>query len=533
MNADMLQVVARAVAEERSVAAVLQTIVRGLSDQPYVALARIWLIDSGDICASCPMRRECQDLTRCLHLVASAGNPHNPQEDWSRLDGAFRRFPLQVRKIGRVGATGEAIMISDMATTSHWIAHPDWTVREQIKAFACQPLIFRGETFGVLAVFRRVPCSEEDFRWLRAFADQAAIAIANARAFEEITRLKERLQMENEYLREEVTENFAGAIIGQSQALKSVLLQVQMVAPTDANVLIQGESGTGKEVIARAIHERSQRRHRPLIKVNCASVARELFESEFFGHVKGAFTGAVRDRLGRFQLADGGTIFLDEIGEIPLELQSKLLRVLQEGEFERVGEERTRKIDVRVIAATNRDLKSESDAGTFRLDLYYRLCVFPIHIAPLRERQEDIAPLANHFLQAICRKLNRPNLRLTEQHLELLKQGDWVGNARELQHVIERAAILSQGATLQFDFLLGDLPAKNQLQPLRLENSFSDKALVTENEIRQRARDNIINALAKANGKIYGAGGAAQLLNLKPTTLASRMKVMGIKKRND
>lgn len=221
----------------------------------------------------------------------------------------------------------------------------------------------------MLAVFGRVAGIEDEFRSLRAFADQAAIAIANARAFEEIQRLQQQLQLENDYLREEVRAT-ASAIIGESPALKQTLAQVQMVAPTEANVLILGESGTGKELIARAVHENSLRRARPLIKVNCASVPRELFESEFFGHVKGSFTGALRDRVGRFQLADGGTLFLDEVGEIPLELQSKLLRVLQEGEFERVGDERTRKVDVRIIAATNRDLTREIAAGRFREDLY-------------------------------------------------------------------------------------------------------------------------------------------------------------------
>ena len=344
MNLESLQAIALAVAQEHSVESVLNVVVDGLIQQSQIALARIWLIDKGDICTICPMRSECPDQLRCLHLVASAGTPTDPtSENWSRLDGAFRRFPLNVRKIGRIGATGEAMLLRDISDDVGWIARPDWFKREGILSFAGQPLIFRGEILGVLAIFSRVQLDEREFVWLRSFADHAAVAIANSRAFTEISRLREQLEMENAYLREEVNEQSDfGDIIGKSLTLKNILEQVSLVAPTEANVLILGESGTGKELIARAIHERSLRRNRPIIKVNCASIPRELFESEFFGHVKGAFTGAIRDRIGRFQLADGGTLFLDEVGDIPPDLQSKLLRVLQEGQFERVGEENTR-----------------------------------------------------------------------------------------------------------------------------------------------------------------------------------------------
>jgi len=241
------------------------------------------------------------------------------------------------------------------------------------------PLIFREEILGVLGAFGRIPFHEEHFKWLRVFADQAAVSIANARAFEEIHALEEQLKQENDYLRSEVNEGFGG-LLGQSPALKTILSQIELVAPTEASVLILGESGTGKELIARALHDRSNRAQRALVKVNRASIPRELFESEFFGHAKGSFTGALRDRIGRFQLADGGTLFLDEIAEIPLELQSKLLRVLQEGQFERVGEDRTRQVSVRVIAATNRNLEQEVDAGHFRRDLFFRLSVFPLKV---------------------------------------------------------------------------------------------------------------------------------------------------------
>lgn len=529
MNLEILQTIATAVAQERELATVLQTIVRCLAEQAGVALARIWLIEPGDICASCPLRSECPDQTRCLHLVASAGASRVTSEDWTRLDGAFRRFPLGVRKVGHVGATGEALQQHRLRDETRWIARLDWAQREGIESFGCQPLIFRGEILGVLAVFRRVGGQEEEFRSLRAFADQAAIAIANARAFEEIQRLQHQLQLENDYLREEVRATNS-TIIGDSPALKETLAQVQLVAPTEANVLILGESGTGKELIARAIHENSLRRTRPLIKVNCASVPRELFESEFFGHVKGSFTGALRDRTGRFQLADGGTLFLDEVGEIPLELQSKLLRVLQEGEFERVGDERTRKVDVRIIAATNRDLLRESATGRFREDLYYRLSVFPLSLPPLRERREDVPLLARHFLVQSCQRLQRPVLRLSSADVELLQRYDWPGNIRELQNVIERAVVISPRGELRLALALGNLNLLTKAAPQALP--VEPQAVQTHSHLKQQERDNLAAALAKTKGKIYGPGGAAELLGMKPTTLAARMKVLGLSKKS-
>src|SRR6201999_1927728 len=254
------------------------------------------------------------------------------------------------------------------------------------------------------------------------------------------------------YLRQEVREaNAFGDLVGRSPALAAVERQIELVAPTDAPGLILGETGPGKELVAREVHRRSGRSARPLIKVNCAAVPRELYESEFFGHARGAFTGALRDRAGRFELADGGTLFLDEVGEIPLELQAKLLRVLQEGELERVGEERTRKINVRLIAATNGDLRAEAEAGRFRQDLYYRLSVFPVELPPLRKRADDIPLLAEHFLALAARKLGRPKLRLTLAHVQQLQQYPWPGNVRELQHVIERAAITADGPRLAIE----------------------------------------------------------------------------------
>jgi PAS domain S-box-containing protein len=340
-----------------------------------------------------------------------------------------------------------------------------------------------------------------------------------------ISCIKERktLEFENEYLQEEIRGNYR-EIIGEGAALKKVLAQIEMVAPTNASVLVLGESGTGKELVARAIHDRSPRKEAALVRVNCASVPRELFESEFFGHTRGAFTGAVKDRVGRFELANGGTLFLDEIGEVPIELQSKLLRVLQEGQFERLGEERTRTVDVRIIAATNRDLEVEVKAGRFRQDLYYRLSVFPIELPPLRERPEDITVLAQHFLEHSSRKMGKSVPRLTQVQARELEVYDWPGNVRELQNVVERAVIRSQNGSLEFG--LRSASAVSSRVPERRPTSMTGSLL---QEIKHREKTMILDALAKTRGRIYGPDGAAKLLGLKPTTLSSKVHRMGLK----
>ncbi len=321
-------------------------------------------------------------------------------------------------------------------------------------------------------------------------------------------------------------ERHFGEIIGNSPAVKQTLKRVEAVAPTPAIVLIVGESGVGKELIARAIHRQSARSERPLIKVNCASIPEELFESEFFGHVKGSFTGAHRDREGRFELADGGTLFLDEVAEIPLSLQAKLLRVLQEGQFERVGDEKTRTVNVRVIAATNRDLHHAIGAGKFREDLYYRLSVFPLDIPPLRQRRDDIIMLAAHFLDQICKEYQREPLILTQRHVEQLRAYPWPGNIRELRNVIERAVILSLSGQLQLELgTAQDLALKPAC--ISFEQTQTG-AYVTEAEWQRRYRANLSAALQAAGWRVSGAGGAAELLGLKPTTLRDRMKVLDI-----
>ena len=524
-DVDLLKRLLLDMSQERCFENVLKLTVDRLASQPEVALARIWLVGPGDLCANCRMRDDCADRRSCLHLVASAGSSRKSGEEWTNLNGHFRRFPFGVRKIGKVASTGEPIEIPDVDLHPEVLARPDWAKAEGIRALGGQPLVHQGEVLGVMAVFTRACLGEENLTWMRMIADHAASAIANARAFEKIAQLKEQLELERDYLRDEVLEAHAfGDIVGQSPSLKNVLQQIELVAPTDASVLILGESGTGKELVAREIHHRSLRKDRPMVKVNCASIPRELYESEFFGHVKGAFTGAVSDRAGRFQLADGGTLFLDEVGEIPLEVQSKLLRVLQEGEFERVGEATTHRVDVRIIAATNRDLKQEIEARRFREDLYYRLNVFPVQIAPLRERKEDIAVLANHFAELSSRSLNRPAPRLTQGNLLALQRYEWPGNIRELQNVIERAVITSASGKLRFDLPSEEKPKRTQAV------SNEPMGIRTDAEMRHHERENLLAALRQTKWKISGDGGAAQLLDIKPTTLASRMKKMQIER---
>ena len=346
----------------------------------------------------------------------------------------------------------------------------------------------------------------------------------------ENARLREELEQERDYLREEVNVALDfGRMVGKSPALKHMMAQVEAVAETPASVLILGESGVGKELVARAIHARSPRADAPLVKVNCASIPKELFESEFFGHIKGAFTGAHKDRVGRFQLADGGTIFLDEVGEIPVELQSKLLRVLQESEFERVGDDMTRSVDVRVIAATNRDLEKLVLEGTFREDLFYRLSVFPIEVPPLRKRKEDVIQLAQHFLERTCNDFGRQTMKLTRSQAHQIQNYDWPGNVRELKNVIERAVILSRGNTLRLDLSLPE-NAIGSGQFADQGSSAGEEQVLNEQQMRALQKRNIQVALRQSSWRVSGKNGAAELLGVKPTTLADRMKTMGIRK---
>ncbi|MCW4187212.1 MAG: sigma 54-interacting transcriptional regulator [Candidatus Thiodiazotropha lotti] len=383
--------------------------------------------------------------------------------------------------------------------------------------YTSTPIVKEEKIQGAVVVFRDISERKENERQRDA-------------AFEEIKQLKEQLEQERDYLRDEIkSESDYGEIIGASEALKRTMAQIAAVAATPANVLILGESGVGKEMVARAIHERSERAGKPLIKVNCASIPKALFESEFFGHVKGAFTGAHRDRIGRLQLAQGGTLFLDEVGEIPLHQQGKLLRALQEREFERVGDDRTVKVDVRVVAATNRDLMNEMKRGSFREDLYYRLGVFPITVPPLRERREDIAPLADHFLERTCHELGRDPMRLSKQQVKQLSAHPWPGNIRELKNVIERAVILSTGNRARLDLALS-VNSDPAAVAMSVQSVEDESGFLTDAEMRAREKQNIIAVLHHADGRVWGPEGAADLLGVKPSTLAYRMKVLGLSK---
>ncbi len=379
--------------------------------------------------------------------------------------------------------------------------------------YTSTPIFERGQLVGAVVIFRDIRIRLQTEQQLRS-------------ALHQVEELKQRLELENQYLQEEITEEFNHRdIVGRSPAIAHLLKQVELVAPTDANVLVTGESGTGKELIARAIHSSSSRSDRPLIRVNCAAIPQELFESEFFGHVKGAFTGATTDRAGRFELADGGTLFLDEVGEIPLRLQSKLLRVLQDQQFERVGDSKTRKVDVRLIAATNRDLKEQVRQHRFREDLFFRLNVFPIQSVPLRDRVEDLPLLAAHFLSRAMKKFNKTGLKISMKEIQVLEQYPWPGNVRELENLIERQVILAQGPRLCFT----ELPAANETRPS--PQSPGTDLPDTEADLRLLQRQQTIRALKQCQGKIFGADGAAALLGIPATTLASRLKKWSIDRR--
>jgi formate hydrogenlyase transcriptional activator len=645
VQAEPLLSLAAAVAGERATADVVNSIVQGLTAQSGVALARIWLLSAGDICDGCFRRADCANQAQCLHLVASAGAPLNsPGEDWSFLEGQFRRIPLGHRKVGEIGKTGKSILIADNAAETEWIGRPEWARREGARAFAGYPLVSRGEILGVLAVFSREALCQQDFVWLRIFADQVAVAITNARAFEKIRQSEEaliererqlqqivdivpqhmvlletdfsnsygnhtageyfghverrspadfvkktthpedterllawllrtldgdqadetevrirrrdgqyrwflhqltplrddrgsvmrwcltrvdiddrrqaaeRAQRENVALREEIDKvSMFESIVGTSPPLQAVLARVAKVARTDSTVLITGETGTGKELIARAIHKRSLRAARAFVSVNCAAIPRDLIASELFGHEKGAFTGALQRRMGRFELAEGGSIFLDEIGELPAETQIALLRVLQEREFQRVGGNQSIHTDVRVIAATHRDLPAAITAGAFRSDLFYRINVFPIEVPPLRERSEDIRLLVEYFIDRYAREAGKQIRHIEKKSMERLQSYSWPGNIRELQNVIERSVILCDTENFSVDESWLS-PDAHFSQPLAHEMIAQEKLFIE-------------SALAECKGRVAGSSGAAAKLGMPPSTLDSKIRALKIDKR--
>ncbi len=382
--------------------------------------------------------------------------------------------------------------------------------------YVSTPIVHNGEIKGAVVIFKDI-------------SERKKLESEKDLQLQEIKKLKEELELERDYLRDEIHAGASfGNIVGQSPALNRTLAQIEAVAATPSSVLILGESGVGKEMIARAIHTQSPRKDEPLVKVNCASIPKDLFESEFFGHVRGAFTGAHKDRVGRMQLANGGTLFLDEVGEIPLDLQGKLLRALQEQEFERVGDDATHAVDVRIVAATNRDLEKEVAAGRFREDLYYRLSVFPISVPPLRERPQDIPLLAQHFLEEQCQQLGREAMQISKAQAQALSALNWPGNIRELKNVIERAIILSRGSRLRLDLAMPDLV--QNVEEVFHEVSAPEAEVLDEEAFRALERANIIKALEKCDWKVSGAKGAAALLGIKPSTLSYRMNNFSIER---
>ena len=406
--------------------------------------------------------------------------------------------------------------------------------REGVESICCVPLFTHGRTFGTLNLAsRRLDAfPDSDVELLRQVAGQVAIAVENALAFKEIDALKDKLNEEKLYLEEEIRSEFNfEEIIGESSALKRTLAQVELVAAANTAVLILGETGTGKELIARAIHNRSSRRSRTFVKVNCAAIPSGLLESELFGHERGAFTGAIAQKIGRFELADKGTLFLDEVGDIPLELQPKLLRVLQEQEFERLGSPRTLRVDTRVVAATNRDLASLVTDKQFRSDLYYRLNVFPIHVPALRERREDVPLLVRYFVQRYSRQLNKKVQYVPAEVMDALAAYSWPGNIRELENLIERAVLLSPGTELRVPLAELRSAGNATASASALFSSTSSTSFTSSiSTLEEAERQHILRALRHTQWRIAGPRGAAALLGLKRTTLQARMRKLGLRR---
>ena len=410
----------------------------------------------------------------------------------------------------------------------------------QVRAMLIIPIWQRADGAAVLLLASSNPdgFTPDSLATVQALVPQIALTLENLFAFEQIEALKAQVEQERSYLIEEINTDRPNAdgLIGTSPALQQVRQRIGQVASTDATVLITGETGTGKEVVARALHQASPRHSRALVKINCAALPAQLIESELFGHEKGAFTGAVERRIGKFELADGGTIFLDEVGELPLDLQAKLLRVLQEKEFERLGGNRVLHTDARVLAATNRVLEEEVRAGRFRADLYYRLNVFPIHLLPLRERPQDIEPLVQHYLGSLSKRLARPARPIRPADMAALLAYPWPGNIRELEHVLEQAIIVSQGTWLEFggfaasDRLLALPPSQANVEPT-VHNPIAGPADSGPiKTLREQERDHILAALRHTGGRVSGQQGAAVLLDINPKTLEARMKKLGIRR---
>ena len=425
--------------------------------------------------------------------------------------------PVDESPAGVVWQTQRPLLVSNLDNETRWPIVTRFMREDGVSSFCFMPLTTAAHQLGAMGFLslEKEAYSETDLEFLQQVTNQVAVAVENALAFQQIAELKDKLAKEKLYLEDELRiEHGFEDIIGDSKPLKQVLKQVEVVAPTDSTVLIQGETGTGKELIARAVHRLSGRSERTFIKLNCAAIPTGLLESELFGHERGAFTGAISQKAGRFELADKGTIFLDEVGEIPLELQSKLLRVLQEQEFERLGSNKTIRVNVRLIAATNRDLKNLVEAKQFRSDLYYRLNVFPVTVPPLRERREDIPILVRFFTQHYAVRMKKNIQTVPANTLDILSRYAWPGNIRELENFVERSVILTQGTDLQV--------------PISELQTGSSVSVVSTTTLEEAEREQILRALRESRWVIGGAAGAAARLGVKRTTLQSKVQKLGI-----
>jgi formate hydrogenlyase transcriptional activator len=478
--------------------------------------------------------RLCHDLAGRLHLVvrfdylvvvlhdaaSDRVRPYVLEPPEPRLGQGFPLLSLGETPLGGVMQTQQPLIFSDEAELARWPRFLEWVKPFRANSRCCLPLTTARRRLGglVFSSGQKGAYDAADLEFLQHVANQVAVAVENTLAFEEIQALKDKLYTEKVYLEEEIrTDHNFDKIVGASAALRRVLKEVETVASTDSTVLIRGETGTGKELVARALHQLSPREERTFVKLDCAAIPTGLLESELFGHERGAFTGAITQKIGRFELAHQGTLFLDEVGDIPLELQPKLLRVLQEQEFERLGSTRTIRVDVRLVAATNRDLAPMVAEGRFRNDLYYRLNVFPVLLPPLRERRGDIPLLVRHFTQLFARRMGRRIETIPAEAMDSLTRYAWPGNIRELQNLIERAVILSTGPTLHLP--LNDLPSAAAPAPVPTREPVT---------LADAEREHILGVLCETDWVLGGPKGAAARLGMKRSTLHWKMKKLGI-----
>jgi transcriptional regulator with GAF, ATPase, and Fis domain len=514
---ELMSRVSREMVSAQSTEEALRAIVEGMRELFDAALVRVWAFQTDAECPHC-WRKGGDRNGHSLHLRASAGFGE-------KVEGAHHGVRGVVPAVTELAELRTPTLLHDLSSSPR-VIDKAWIAKHKLQTVFGLPLIFRGDFLGVLSVFTRAPGDEHTLGRMTVFAAFAATTLQSARLIERLKDSNERALTENELLEQEVVaRGHFDEIIGTSPALKAALWKMQQVAKTDSTVLLLGETGTGKELAARAIHKLSKRRDQPLIRVNSAAIPPTLADSELFGHERGSFTGAHQRRLGRFELAHHGTLFLDEVGDLQADMQSRLLRALEQGEIERVGGERVIQVDVRLIAATNRDLSAAVASGDFRADLFYRLDVFPIVLPPLRERIGDIPLLAKHCLKLLAKRLGQQPKVLSKESMRLLEQYSWPGNIRELHNVLERASVLATGRVVDVKdaALIGVAPSVvNSAVAAPSRHRFPTLEEVDASHIRL--------ALDSTGGRIDGARGAAKLLGLHPNTLRSRMQRLGIRK---